>query len=70
METTAAGLGQVHALTPGRGYLETVAALSRLSGPTLSSELGWRINQQHSLFARGYANMQDQGIGVGWKWEW
>jgi hypothetical protein len=41
-----------------------------MQGAQVSSELGWRINEAHSLFARGYANAQDQGIGVGWRWEW
>lgn len=69
MDAVSSGLNKAITLTPSSGYLEALGSLSRLKGPEATAELGWHINPQHSLFARGFANHQDQGIGVGWRWE-
>ena len=66
----AEGLHKAVDLAPSSGYLEMVAALSRLQGPAVTAEMGWRINEAHALFAQGFANAQDQGVGLGWRFQW
>lgn len=79
MDAAAAGLEKVAKLGPSHGYLETLAGVAmhdfalEQAHARLSSELGWKINPSHSLFARTTAELgshPDLGVDVGWRWTW